>query len=34
MLGATIEGPLPLLLLLVAFAGGIVALMITARHPD
>src|SRR5210317_1680139 len=34
MLGATIEGPLPLLLLLVAFAGGIVALMITAREEE
>jgi multidrug efflux pump subunit AcrB len=34
MLGATLEGPLPLLLLLVAFAGGIVALMITAREEE
>ncbi len=34
MLGATMEGPLPLLLLLVAFAGGIVALMITAREEE
>ena len=34
MLAATMEGPLPLLLLLVAFAGGIVALMITAREEE
>ncbi len=34
MLGATIQGPLPLLLLLVAFAGGIVALMITPREEE
>ncbi len=34
MLDATLEGPLPLLLLLVAFAGGIVALMITAREEE
>jgi len=34
MLGATIEGPLPLFLLLVAFVGGIVALMITAREEE
>ncbi len=36
MLGATMEGPMPLLLLLllVAFAGGIVALLITAREEE
>ena len=34
MLGETIDGPLPLLLLLVAFAGGIVALMITPREEE
>ncbi|MEE4601457.1 MAG: efflux RND transporter permease subunit, partial [Desulfobacteraceae bacterium] len=34
MLGATIEGPLPLFVLLVAFVGGIVALMITAREEE
>ena len=34
MLGATMEGPLPLLLLIFAFAGGIVALMITAREEE
>jgi multidrug efflux pump subunit AcrB len=34
MLSATIESPLPLLLLLVAFAGGIVALMITPREEE
>ncbi len=34
MLGATIEGSLPLLLLIVAFAGGIVALMITPREEE
>ena len=34
MLGATMKGPLPLLLLLVAFAGGILALMITAREEE
>jgi multidrug efflux pump subunit AcrB len=34
MLGATIESPLPLLLLLVAFAGGIVALVITPREEE
>ncbi|MBT8372995.1 MAG: efflux RND transporter permease subunit, partial [Deltaproteobacteria bacterium] len=34
LLTATMDGPLPLLLLLVAFAGGIVALMITAREEE
>ncbi|MGD9359173.1 MAG: efflux RND transporter permease subunit, partial [Desulfobacterales bacterium] len=34
MLGATIEGPLPLFVLLVALFGGIVALMITAREEE
>ena len=34
MLAATMEGPLPLLLLLVAFVGGIVALMITPREEE
>ncbi len=34
MLGITMQGPLPLLLLLVALVGGIVALMITAREEE
>jgi multidrug efflux pump subunit AcrB len=34
MLAATMEGPLPLLLLLVAFVGGIVALIVTPREEE
>jgi multidrug efflux pump subunit AcrB len=34
LLEGTLRGPLPLLLLLVAFAGGIVALMVTAREEE
>jgi multidrug efflux pump subunit AcrB len=34
LLETTLRGPLPLLLLLVAFAGGIIALMITAREEE
>ena len=34
LLGKTMQGPLPLFLLLVAFVGGIVALMITAREEE
>ena len=34
MLGATMEGPLPLFVLLVAFVGGIVALMLTPREEE
>ncbi|UCD77880.1 MAG: efflux RND transporter permease subunit [Desulfobacterales bacterium] len=34
MLGVTMQGPLPLLLLLTAFVGGIVALMITPREEE
>lgn len=34
MLSKTMQGPLPLFLLLVAFVGGIVALMLTAREEE
>ena len=34
LLGQTMQGPLPLFLLLVAFVGGIVAIMITAREEE
>ncbi|MGD9301992.1 MAG: efflux RND transporter permease subunit, partial [Desulfobacterales bacterium] len=34
LLGQTMQGPLPLLLLLVAFVGGMVALMITPREEE
>jgi multidrug efflux pump subunit AcrB len=34
LLGKTMQGPLPLFILLVAFVGGIVALMITAREEE
>jgi multidrug efflux pump subunit AcrB len=34
LLGKTMQGPLPLLLLLVAFVGGLVALMITPREEE
>jgi len=34
LLGQTMQGPLPLFILLVAFVGGMVALMITAREEE
>ena len=34
LLETTLRGPLPLLLLLAAFAGGLIALMITAREEE